>query len=672
MEATAAGLTTGTLGRLHRRPRRRPPRSPLTGSTGEPDLRRDARPHRDDPGRRRQHRHLRQLDRRRLRQGVRRRHRQRHRQRHRRRRRRHQDDHRRSSPAPSPWRRPLRASRPAPSAPSPSSTAPPPRSRWPSSGSTASGDNHTLTATIQDAAGNTVTSDNTTVVAFAKTGGAGTVTGLGSATASAGIATKVVVNAASGQIDLDAQAAGLTTGTGSYTIVAGSASTLTSTITASPTSIVANGSSTSAITVRLKDAVGNDLTGSGGTVALGADRYRLALGGDRQRRRDVLRHAHLSDDGRQRDRHRHAQRRRARRNGSGHVRPRAGNADRPWPRAARTSPATPTPSPPRSQDANGNTVTSDSSTVVAFAKTGGAGTVTGLGSATASGGVATKNVTNRLAGQIDVDAQAAGLAAGTASYTITTGPVSPAASDSTVVAAPSTVYANGSDSTTITVTLRDAGGNGIAGKTVTLAQGSGGSSISGGGSTNASGVVTFSATDAGVETVTYTATDTTDSITLTDDATVDFTFADGTPPTNTITLGSATRAWLNGTTLYYNGAAGGSFSLSSAVADGGSGPASAAYPAVTQPGWTHASETVSTPAGGPYVSSAFSFNAGATGNFTYDVTASDAWTPPNTTVTTLNVTEDSTAPAASILCNAAACSAGWYTASPVSVDAGRT
>ena len=36
-------------------------------------------------------------------------------------------------------------------------------------------------------------------------------------------------------------------------------------------------------------------------------------------------------------------------------------------------------------------------------------------------------------------------------------------------------------------------------------------------------------------------------------------------------------------------------------------------------------------------------------------------------MTTLNVTEDSTAPAASILCNGAGCSAGWYTASPVSV-----
>ena len=140
---------------------------------------------------------------------VRRRHRHRHRQRHRRRRRRHEDDHRRPRRLGHDGSHRAPGSPPAPSAPSPSSTAPRARSRSTHSGSTASGDNHTLTATIQDAAGNTVTSDSSTVVAFAKTGGAGTVTGLGNATASSGVATRVVVNAASGQIDLDAQAAGL-------------------------------------------------------------------------------------------------------------------------------------------------------------------------------------------------------------------------------------------------------------------------------------------------------------------------------------------------------------------------------------------------------------------------------------------------------------------------------
>ncbi|HEU4841595.1 MAG TPA: invasin domain 3-containing protein, partial [Ilumatobacteraceae bacterium] len=50
------------------------------------------------------------------------------------------------------------------------------------------------------------------------------------------------------------------------------------------------------------------------------------------------------------------------------------------------------------QDAWGNTVTSDSSTVVAFAKASGAGTVSGGGNATASGGVAAKTITGVLAG----------------------------------------------------------------------------------------------------------------------------------------------------------------------------------------------------------------------------------------------------------------------------------
>ena len=45
------------------------------------------------------------------------------------------------------------------------------------------------------------------------------------------------------------------------------------------------------------------------------------------------------------------------------------------------------------QDAAGNTVTSDNTTVVAFAKASGAGTVTGTGNATAVAGVATKTIT---------------------------------------------------------------------------------------------------------------------------------------------------------------------------------------------------------------------------------------------------------------------------------------
>ena len=48
------------------------------------------------------------------------------------------------------------------------------------------------------------------------------------------------------------------------------------------------------------------------------------------------------------------------------------------------------------QDAAGNTVTSDSTTVVNFAKASGAGTVSGTGTATAAAGVATKTITGAL------------------------------------------------------------------------------------------------------------------------------------------------------------------------------------------------------------------------------------------------------------------------------------
>jgi len=54
----------------------------------------------------------------------------------------------------------------------------------------------------------------------------------------------------------------------SFSFTTAAASTLTSTIAANPTSITANGTATSAITVQLKDSVGNNLTSSGGTVAL--------------------------------------------------------------------------------------------------------------------------------------------------------------------------------------------------------------------------------------------------------------------------------------------------------------------------------------------------------------------------------------------------------------------
>ena len=75
----------------------------------------------------------------------------------------------------------------------------------------------------------------------------------------------------------------------------------------------------------------------------------------------------------------------------------------------------------------------------------------------------------------------------------------------------------------------------MSGKTVTLAQGSGSSTISAAsGPSSATGVVTFTVKDTKAEAVTYTATDTTDSITLAQTAKVTFTAGAVSPTVSTV------------------------------------------------------------------------------------------------------------------------------------------
>ena len=94
---------------------------------------------------------------------------------------------------------------------------------------------------------------------------------------------------------------------------------------------------------------------------------------------------------------------------------------------------------------------------------------------------------------------------------------------SSVSAAPASVPADGTNSATVTVTLRSLCGTPISGKTITLGQGAGSSSITPASVvTNASGVASFTVTTTTPETVTYTATDVTDSVVLTQTATVTF------------------------------------------------------------------------------------------------------------------------------------------------------
>jgi hypothetical protein len=115
-------------------------------------------------------------------------------------------------------------------------------------------------------------------------------------------------------------------------------------------------------------------------------------------------------------------------------------------------------------------------------------------------------------------------------------------------------------------------------------------------------------------------------------------------PTQSVALaGGATGAYLTGSTIYFKSNAAGSFKLVDTVSDSGSGPASASFPNLAAGGWTtHTAELVSTPSGGPYSSSSFSWSSGASTPGSYVVTGADAAT--NATTTTLAFAGDSTPP----------------------------
>jgi hypothetical protein len=151
-------------------------------------------------------------------------------------------------------------------------------------------------------------------------------------------------------------------------------------------------------------------------------------------------------------------------------------------------------------------------------------------------------------GSQTITASAPGITtSATQNETITVG--TPSASQSTAVAVPATnVGATNSSGTgsTVTVTLKDAFGNPIANKAVSVTPGAGSSVVTAiSATTNSSGVATFNATDTAVQTVTYTAKDTTDGITLSTKPTVSFVAATTSSTASTV-LASPTSINANG------------------------------------------------------------------------------------------------------------------------------
>ena len=365
-------------------------------------------------------------------------------------------------------------------------------------GSTAnltSGATRVLTATVQDAAGNTVTSDNTTVVNFAKQSGAGTVSGTGTATAASGVATKTITGVLVGAVVMEATAGGLTTGTlGSFTVVHGAATQIA--LTGSTANLTSG--ATRVLTATIQDAAGNTVTSDNTTVVafakqsgagtvtgtgnatavagvasktitgalVGAVVMQASAGGLTTGTLGSFTVVH----------------------GAAAQIALTGSTANLTSGATRVLTAT-------IQDAAGNTVTSDNSTVVTFAKQSGAGTVTGTGTATAASGVATKTITGALVGAVVMEATSGGLTTGTlGSFTVVHG-----AATQIALTGATTNLTSGA-TRVLTATIQDAAGNTVTADNttvVTFAKQSGAGTVTGTGTaTAASGVATKTITGA--------------------------------------------------------------------------------------------------------------------------------------------------------------------------------
>jgi hypothetical protein len=144
---------------------------------------------------------------------------------------------------------------------------------------------------------------------------------------------------------------------------------------------------------------------------------------------------------------------------------------------------------------------------------------------------------------------------------------------------------------------------------------------------------------------------------------------DLTTPVNALSLSSVSGgAYLTGATVYYRGADAGSFTLTNALTDaGGSGVASSATAALTgtSTGWSHSPSVVALPSGGPYVSSSFSWSAGAASAPAERITGSDV--AGITVSSDLTFTPDSAVPAGGALTvNGAAATGGGSVSGSVS------
>ncbi|MDT7539439.1 MAG: thermitase, partial [Actinomycetota bacterium] len=131
-------------------------------------------------------------------------------------------------------------------------------------------------------------------------------------------------------------------------------------------------------------------------------------------------------------------------------------------------------------------------------------------------------------------------------------------------------------------------------------------------------------------------------------ATTNAVLVDTTKPGDAFTLTAQTGVFKNAGTIYYKGDAAGSFKLRDTVTDAASGPASTTVGLLSGlTGASHSAETISTPAGGPYDSTAISWTA-ASGTGSLAAHGTDA-AGNSQSDTPFTLTLDNTAPGGGVI-----------------------
>lgn len=137
----------------------------------------------------------------------------------------------------------------------------------------------TVTVQLKDANGNSLTASGGSVTLSTTAGTLGPVSDKGDGTYTAIVTSPTTVGTGVVSAKLNGQALSQTA---NVKFIPGAASASQSVLSASPTTLTANGSSKSTITVQLKDANGNNLTASGGTVTLSTTEGTLGAVTDRR------------------------------------------------------------------------------------------------------------------------------------------------------------------------------------------------------------------------------------------------------------------------------------------------------------------------------------------------------------------------------------------------------